>query len=86
MPKYFFELIERERPIALTTICVAKVCPCSDPGAWVGVELLRDGEGVAKELDGLREVVEVVEHDSEFVEEEGVGLAELVRGVEVFLG
>ncbi len=56
-----------------------------DPGAGIGVDFLCDGEGALEELDSLWEMIKVVEHDSELVEEQRVGLTELVRGVEEFL-
>ncbi len=64
---------------------MAEICAGRDPGARVGVDFFCDGERAVEEVDGLGEVVEVVENDGELVEEEGVGLAELERGVEVFL-
>ena len=85
LSKYLIELIKRERPVSLSTVCVAEIRPCSNPGTRVAVDFFGNGEGFAEELDGMREMVKVVKHDGEFVEEQGVGLAELVRGVEVFL-
>ena len=73
-------------PSALSTERVAKVRTCGDPGTRVGVDFFGDGEGPVEELDRLREVVEVVEDNGQFVEEERVGFAELVRSIEVLLG
>ena len=57
-----------------------------DPGFGVGVDIAGDVEGLFEDGDGVVEVVEVVEHDAQLVQEQRVGFAELVGGVEVFLG
>lgn len=58
----------------------------SDPSARVGVDLSRDLQSALEEVDGLGEVVLVVEHDAHFIQKQRIGLAHLVGGGEVFGG
>ena len=85
LAQHLVELGEGGAPFALPAVGVGEVGARGDPGFGVGVDVAGDGEGLVEDGDGVVEVVLVVEDDAEFVEEERVGLAELVRRVEVFL-
>ena len=71
---------------AQAAVGVAQVGAGAEPGVWIGSGFFRDEEGLSEEFGGVFESVLVVEDNAHFVEEEGVGGAEGVGGVEVFAG
>lgn len=79
------ELGERERPLVAPAVGVPEVGARGEPGLGVRADVRGDGEGLLEDAHRVGQVVEVVEDDAHFVEEERVRAAERVRGREVLV-